>query len=250
MGQKHGVESSGQLSQGEIVSGTSPFDDLPEDCISNIISLTSPRDACVAASVSKTFESAVKSDTVWKKFLPPDYYSSLVPQLRDLSSKKDLYFALCDNPVLFDHGKKSFWLEKASGKRCIMLSPTQLAITYVYDPRFCQWISTPESRFFKVPELLIECSFDIRDVMNTRMLSHGTLYSIYIVYKTSRLCVPVRVEVGLVGVIGQSSPRSFIYFVGPSGQRRDREVRDVTKPKERVDGWMEAKLGEVFNESS
>lgn len=100
MGQNHGG--------GEIVfPGPSPFDGLPEDCISNIISFTSPRDACVAASVSKTFESAVNSDNVWEKFLPPDY-SSLIPPSRVFASKKDLYLALCHNPVLIEDGKKVY----------------------------------------------------------------------------------------------------------------------------------------------
>lgn len=96
MGQKHAVESRGEGGGGEIISGLSPFDILPEDCISNIISFTSPRDACVAALVSKTFESAVKSDSVWEKFLPLEY-ASLIPQVST---------ALCDNPVLIEEGKK------------------------------------------------------------------------------------------------------------------------------------------------
>lgn len=103
MAQKHGVESSG----GEIVPGPSPFDNLPEDCISKIISFTSPRDACVAASVSKTFESAVRSDIVWKKFLPSEY-ESVIPQSRVFLSKKELYFALCNDPLLIDDGKKVY----------------------------------------------------------------------------------------------------------------------------------------------
>lgn len=99
MGQTHG--------RGIIITGPSPFDSLPVDCISSIISLTSPRDACVAASLSKTFEWAVKSDTVWEKFLPSEY-SSLIPQSRAFSSKKELYFSLCDDPFLIEDGKKVY----------------------------------------------------------------------------------------------------------------------------------------------
>ncbi|OAP07817.1 hypothetical protein AXX17_AT2G01380 [Arabidopsis thaliana] len=55
-----------------VKSESSPFDFLPEDCISYIISFTNPRVACVAATVSKTFESAVKSDITWEKFLPAE----------------------------------------------------------------------------------------------------------------------------------------------------------------------------------
>lgn len=105
MGQKHGVESRGK-GRGDIVSGPSPFDDLPEECISNIISLTSPRDACVVASVSKTFGSAVDSDVIWEKFLPPEYASRILGS-RFFSSKKELYFALCD-PSLIEDGKKVY----------------------------------------------------------------------------------------------------------------------------------------------
>lgn len=113
MGQKHGVDSKGKevsgppvgtkngvdskdkgkevsgssTGQSQIVTGPSPFDNLPEDCVSNIISFTSPRDACVSCSVSKTFESAVQSDSVWEKFLPPDY-TSLAPRSRVFSLRK------------------------------------------------------------------------------------------------------------------------------------------------------------------
>ena len=101
MGQSHGRES--------IISGPSPFDTLPVDCISSIISFTSPRDACNAASVSKTLESAAKSDSLWEKFLPLEY-TSLIPQYpRVFSSKKELYFALCDDPLLIEDGKKVYY---------------------------------------------------------------------------------------------------------------------------------------------
>ncbi|ESQ33084.1 hypothetical protein EUTSA_v10004729mg [Eutrema salsugineum] len=240
------VESGGEI----IISGTSPFDSLPVDCISKIISFTSPRDACVAASVSKTFESAVKSDSVWEKFLPSEY-SSLIPASRVFSSKKEIYFSLCNDHRLIEEGKKSFWLEKASGKRCIMLSSKEVWITWGSSPQYWQWISIPESRFDKIAELLNVCWFEIRAGMHTRYLSPGTRYSVYIVFKTEDGCPglgDIPVEVG-VGLVGQESSQKLIYFVGPSDRRRDREVRDVTKPKERVDGWMEAELGEFFNES-
>lgn len=101
MGQTHG--------RGIMITGPSPFDSLPVDCISSIISFTSPRDACVAAAVSKMFESAVKSDSVWEKFLPSEY-ASLLPQSRVFSSKKELYLTLCDDPVLIEDGKKVIYI--------------------------------------------------------------------------------------------------------------------------------------------
>ncbi|CAH8392448.1 unnamed protein product [Eruca vesicaria subsp. sativa] len=233
-------------SHGRNITGPSPFDSLPVDCISSIISFTTPRDACVAASVSKTFESAVKSDSVWEKFLPQEY-SNLIPPSRVFSSKKELYFALCYDPVLIEDGKKSFWLEKASGKRCIMLSPKEVSITWGSSPEYWQWITIPESRFEKIAELIDVCWFEIRGGMHTRCLSPGTRYSVYIVFKTKDGCPGLGdspVDVG-VGLVGQESSQKFIYFVGPRGRGR----RDVTRPQARVDGWMEAELGEFYNDS-
>ncbi|CAA7043799.1 unnamed protein product [Microthlaspi erraticum] len=153
MGKDKSVKSRGEAG-GEIVSKTSPFDSLPEECISNIISFTSPRDACVVASVSRAFKSAAKSDIAWEKFLPPEY-ASLVPRSPDFSSKKDLYFSLCDDPVLIDDGKKRFWLEKANGKRCIMLSAVSLSITWGDNPLYWQSIPSPGSRDFSSSDLVI-----------------------------------------------------------------------------------------------
>lgn len=107
MEKNHGDDSRSKGRIKKIVTGSSPspFDSLPEDCISRIISFTSPREACVVASVSKTFKSAANSDIVWEKFLPPEC-PSLIPPSRVFSSKKKLYFSLCDDPVLIDDSKK------------------------------------------------------------------------------------------------------------------------------------------------
>ena len=94
-----------QVSGGSSRNGAARLDTLPEDCISMVIYHTSPRDACVVASVSKTVKSAAESDLVWEKFLPPDY-SSLVPRSLDFSSKKEIYLSLAYDSVLIDEGKK------------------------------------------------------------------------------------------------------------------------------------------------
>ncbi|CAL9248923.1 unnamed protein product [Arabidopsis halleri] len=86
MGQKLGFDSRGKGIE-EIVSRLSPFDELPEDCVSNIISLTSPRDVCIAASVSRTLRLTVQSDSVWEKFLPTEY-ASLIPEWRGEFSRQ------------------------------------------------------------------------------------------------------------------------------------------------------------------
>ncbi|KAL1222719.1 F-box protein PP2-B10 [Cardamine amara subsp. amara] len=233
-------------------SSSSSFDSLPEDCISKIISFTSPRDACVVDSVSKTFKSAANSDIVWEKFLPLEY-PSLIPSSRVFSSKKKLYFSLCDDPVLIDDGKKSFWLEKSSGKKCIMLSAMSLSIIWGDTPHYWKWIPSPESMFETVAELIDVCWFEIRGRTNIRFLSPRTRYSAYIVFKQVDEFYgfeDVAIEAA-IGVVGQEPCRRFICFdEDMNGQfiRRDGGRMNTVKPKGRDDGWMEIELGEFFNE--
>ncbi|CAN1858911.1 Putative F-box protein PP2-B2 [Linum perenne] len=85
------------------------LDSLPDDCFSEILSLTSPRDACNASLVSSSIRLSANSDAIWERFLPSDY-SEIVSRM-DLklkfSSKKELFFELC-HPHLLDGGKKVY----------------------------------------------------------------------------------------------------------------------------------------------
>lgn len=79
---------------------------LPEGCLSEILSLTSPRDVCRAASISKGFNTAADSDPVWERFLPPDYREIIgraVSPVVVFGSKKQLYFSLSDSHIILDH---------------------------------------------------------------------------------------------------------------------------------------------------
>ncbi|CAN8272702.1 unnamed protein product [Cochlearia groenlandica] len=227
---------------------------LPEDCISKIVSFTCPKDACIVSSVSKTFESAAKSDIVWDKFLPHDH-AFFVPPSRRFSSKKDLYFSLCNQPLLIEDGNMSLWLEKAKGKKCIMLSSMKMSIIWGDTPRYWRWIQIPEARFEKVAELLDVCWFEIRGKTNSRFLSPRTRYAAYIVFKkVLDQCygfedVAIEAEVGVVGK--EVSRRLICFDAGVDDQQilRRGGVSDVVvKPLEREDGWMEIEIGEFFNE--
>ncbi|XP_042505590.1 F-box protein At2g02240-like [Macadamia integrifolia] len=113
---------------------------LPEGCISNIISLTSPRDACRSSVISSVFRSATDSDSVWERFLPSDYQqilsSSVSPYLLLFSSKKELYLHLCNNPLLIDRGTKTLALEKCSGRKCYMIGAKELSIVWGDTPSY------------------------------------------------------------------------------------------------------------------
>ncbi|KAK0608072.1 hypothetical protein LWI29_025163 [Acer saccharum] len=106
---------------------------LPEGCIANVISFTTPSDACRLACVSTTFRSAADSDVVWDRFLPSDYLSAISDSASSpassLLSKKELYLRACHNPLLINEGKLSFW------------------IIWVDTPQYWKWISLPEARF-------------------------------------------------------------------------------------------------------
>jgi hypothetical protein len=90
------------------------FEDLPEECIAAIFSRTTPLDAGRLSILSKTFRSAADSDAVWNQFLPsdPNFIDSVIsnsPSLANIPTKKALYLALSDHPVIIDDGKKVFF---------------------------------------------------------------------------------------------------------------------------------------------
>ncbi|WZZ01967.1 hypothetical protein YC2023_074295 [Brassica napus] len=280
-----------QVGGGSSRNGAARLDTLPEDCISMVVSHTSPRDACVVASVSKTVKSAAESDLVWDKFLPPEYSSLVPPRSLDFSSKKEIYMSLADDSVLIDDGKKvetfiesdsgkcSFWLEKASGKKCYMLSAMDLKITWSDCPAYWKWKKDPESKFEKVAKLRHVCWFEIRGKISCGMLSKGTHYSVYAVLKIgrsgSRGLDDTPME-ALVGFVGEEAASKTFVLLEPKGTyprggyssgsfrevstgcswieipveevEEERETdRSVEEPKERGDGWSEVKLGNFYN---
>ncbi|PIA31199.1 hypothetical protein AQUCO_05100004v1 [Aquilegia coerulea] len=163
---------------------------LPEGCIANAISMTTPGDACRFALISKDFKSAADSDTVWEKFLPHEINEILSQSqsnesalINDIKSKKELYFTLCHNPILIEDGKMSFSLDKWGGKKCYMIAARRLRIAWKDTPQYWTWQSLPDCRFKEAPELRFVLWFEIRGRIETCMLSPSTTYKAYLVYK-------------------------------------------------------------------
>ncbi|KAJ8558462.1 hypothetical protein K7X08_005228 [Anisodus acutangulus] len=252
-------------------------DELPEGCIANALSLTSPKDACRLSLVASTFRSAAESDAVWERFLPPDYYDIICrsidgPDSLEVGSKKELYLHLCDHPILVDGGTKSFSLEKWSGKKCYMLAARSLQIVWGDTSRYWRWISLPESRFSEVAELLDVCWFDMSGKINTNMLSPDTRYGAYLVFTTKSRAYGFgdQPAESSVGIAGHERETQTVYLDPQGGRRQYRyqvvprrlgifthhmahilrqEVEDEPEgrhPKQRSDGWMEIELGEFF----
>ncbi|CAI9778246.1 unnamed protein product [Fraxinus pennsylvanica] len=233
---------------------------LPEACISYIFSFTSPKDACIASTVSVGLKSAAESDLVWEQFLPSDYQDIIARSVSPLvySSKKELYFHLCDSPILLDGGKLSFRLSKSSGKKCFMLCAKELNIAWMETPRYWNWKTLTESRFAEVAELLSVCWLDIHGKMQTRMLSLKTKYAAYLVFKLLENSYgfdsPSKASVKLVlqGIEHVEGENNTVYFKKPTlrGGSWIEVVQSIygRMPKKRKDTWMEIELGEYFND--
>ncbi|KAG8372754.1 hypothetical protein BUALT_Bualt12G0099700 [Buddleja alternifolia] len=237
---------------------------LPEGCVSNIISFTSPKDACRASAVSLGFKFAVDSDLVWERFLPSDYQDIIARSVSPIaySNKKDLYFILCQSPpLLLDHGNLSFNLSKPDGKKCYMLPSRELHITWIDTPMYWKLTPLPESRFGEVAQLVMVCWIEIRGTIQSQILSPKTEYEAYLVFKTdevsSGLDCSSKASIKFVkGNLDDVEEQiNTVYLLPPTHRhvmRRGRWRREpVTQihgliPKNRIDGWMEIKLGEFF----
>ncbi|GAY36077.1 hypothetical protein CUMW_279090 [Citrus unshiu] len=200
-------------------------DQLPVECISHIISLTTPRDACISSTVCPIFKSAADLDSVWEKFLPSDY--------NQIISNSDLYFHLCHNPIIINNGAMSFSLEKESGKKCYMAGARSLCIAWGDTPKYWKWTSLPQSRPKKK-----------KDRIETKILSIRTNYAAYLVFKF------IDTRYGF-----ETRPVDFgVYFDGSDNGERRKVVLDppANMPKlsqDRGNGWMEIEMGEFFNET-
>ncbi|CAM8890446.1 hypothetical protein QQ045_024531 [Rhodiola kirilowii] len=240
------------------------LEELPEGCISEIISWTSPLDVCRSTILAKLFKSAADSNSVWERFLPLDYQDiisrSTTPSLFFLS-KKDLYFSLCHHPILVDLGTKSFRLDRATGKKCYMVGARELSIAWQEEPHYWAWISDPNSRFEEVACLNTVFWFDIKGHIETRLLSPSTTYAAYLVFKfgphtygfgelfKSYVTIVGQMELGTAPDQSHFKP---VYFRPRISSRRRHRLPNVDQdqsrnqqlPRAREDGWKEIEMGD------
>ncbi|XP_042970784.1 F-box protein PP2-A13-like [Carya illinoinensis] len=140
-----------QSSIGSVVSSPSKpsLGDLPENCISSILTYFDPPEICKLARLNRAFRSASRADFVWQSKLPSNYKFLVNKVLHEDSeklAKKDIYARLCRHNH-FDHGTKEVWLDKSSGKVFMSISSKALRITGIDDRRYWNYIATEESRF-------------------------------------------------------------------------------------------------------
>nr|GMD67860.1 F-box protein PP2-B10-like [Ipomoea batatas] len=230
------------------------FATLPEGCIAEILSCTSAEDAARLSATTKAFRAAAESETVWYRLLPPDLADIISRSVSPVvySNAKELYFSLCNSPILLDGGKLSFSLDKRSGKKCFMIAARELNISWGNNRSYWVLKSHPDSRFSEVANLRSVCWLDIRAVIATNMLSATTDYAAYLVFRLSDTAYGLESAKSLVRFVSQESDEeaenraNWVNLFGgePSGgSQTSNEL-----PRERSDGWMEVEMGSFYND--
>ncbi|KAL9257620.1 putative F-box protein PP2-B2 [Drosera capensis] len=156
----------------------------------------------------------------------------------------------------------AFRLDKETGKKCYMIAARDLFIEWSDTPHHWKWSPSPESRFLEVAELIGVCWLQIVGNMHTSLLSAGTNYAVYLVFKmteeafgfhTAKKATTVRTAVGKTNTIEvllepNQGPleRLRLRLLGRFGfvPSRPAEEGDEKCPKRRSEGWLEQKLGE------
>uniref|UniRef100_I1R3M3 F-box domain-containing protein n=2 Tax=Oryza glaberrima TaxID=4538 RepID=I1R3M3_ORYGL len=238
---------------------------LSEDCLALAISLTTPMDACRCCAVSRAFQKAANSDSVWRHFLPKDYLSILAraDDRVHFTSEKKLLVSLVKDHVLLDQHSKSLWLERTSLAKCYLLSSRSLAIAWEDHPLKWRWISLPDSRFEEVAELLKVCWLDLCGRVNCRELSPNTEYAAYLVFKLTDDsygldCQTQEADITMDDQV-VSAKRTISFYPRPRPSTRETlsnmcrieeagQAEEPSYPRERGDGWLEVQLGHFYND--
>lgn len=236
--------------------------ELPESCISAILSFTTPFDVCRLSAVSRLFTSAADSDSLWHKFIPQQIYQILPKAVTPVAfaSRKELYFRLC-NSILIDKGTQRFWLEQSTAKIGYMLSATELSIKWGSDQRYWSWVSRGDSRFRVLAELIMVWWFDVSGQFDCRLLSVDTQYRVVFVLKFAEhsygwSALPIRFSV--TGPDGQERESSRV-FMKRKNAHKDPNEEESENFDDNYDydyifyddgGWIEIVAGEFMVKTS
>ncbi|KAK4486442.1 hypothetical protein RD792_009120 [Penstemon davidsonii] len=132
--------------------------DLPESCVASVLVYLDPPQICKLAMLNRALSRASSADFIWESKLPSNYEDIIqrVFGKNDVFSKdfckRDIYSRLC-RLNSFDGGTKKVWLNKTTGKTCMLISSNGLSITGIDDRRYWSRIPTEESRFRSIAYL-------------------------------------------------------------------------------------------------
>ncbi|XP_057866559.1 putative F-box protein PP2-B8 [Cryptomeria japonica] len=226
------------------------LEDLPENCISLILSFTTVIDLCCLAPVSQFWRSAANENSLWERMIDQRFGNEISKAISTLAfpSRKDLYISL-----IKDHKTKSIWSEISTEKICCMIPATDLIIAQSYDLLCWEWVRRDDSRFAQVARLRYVWMFDIWQCFKCSILSANTHYKVSFIIRLDNN-FPWSRHVGY--------PSPFIFsVVAPDGVRMEsaRFLDDLEKPvenhgkgfsmtpfSENENGWLEFVAGEFF----
>ncbi|GLJ10584.1 hypothetical protein SUGI_0131140 [Cryptomeria japonica] len=188
-------------------------------------------------------------DIEWERKLPPLYHKILsraIPHKR-YWFKEDIYDALC-NSIQIEEGNQSIWLDQSTGKIGLNTSARSLTIKHGDDDRYWQWVSTDESRFGQVKELIEVWFFHVYHRFECTLLSPNTEYTVAFVVKIDQSRVH-----------SHQSPFEFcLQTIEGNLIQSARFLDDLERSVEShgefsmtplinaEDGWMEFVVGEFF----
>ncbi|CAI0404242.1 unnamed protein product [Linum tenue] len=142
--------------------GRTSLGDVPESCAASILVCLDPPEICRLAGLNRAFRGASWADFVWETKLPSNYKFLVEKVLGDKttpekSSRKEIYSRLCAPNCFADDenkvGNEMVWLEKSSGKVCVLVSYKAMRITGIDDRRYWTHIPSDESRFKQIAYL-------------------------------------------------------------------------------------------------
>ncbi|RWW87631.1 hypothetical protein BHE74_00003535, partial [Ensete ventricosum] len=227
----------------EKMEAVKSLDDMPIDVVSKVLAFTTPADAGRSSTVSRLFRAASSSDGLWNRFLPSDIDEILPRAVApiEFSSKKDLFFRLCD-PILIDGGNKILDLHL---RLRIEVCSDILQFKYL-DPPSCLCPLVCDHRFAEVAQLLRVCWLDLGGEIRSTMLSPETCYAAYFIFQLEEdsggFQSPVQEASISIGA-HVSETRAIL----KPGRRRTTDPT-IQVPRTRDDGWMEIEMGEFLND--
>jgi len=228
-----------------------PFDmeSLPSDLRQKIISFTSPLEALHIAMFPDLRQDAY-SNIVWDSFLRSFKESNeervdLDHQLAIISAATPSMtvrekFGLLFEPKFVADQFMTVWLDKETGAKCYMLVARTLLVA---NQSYWRWIPCDRLRPPLVAaELLPRTNqLEISSTMASTLLSQGSTYAAYMVFKFKVESTLIdRVQESVVS-IGEYRDTNLICFGAVCGN-------NFEQPRKRRDGWMEIKLGEFSTE--
>nr|GMD74467.1 F-box protein PP2-B10-like [Ipomoea batatas] len=192
------------------------MEQLPEDCISEIVSFTSPVDAAVFSVISKRFKASSESDVVWIKFLPV------------------------------------FHLTRKLGRNVLrLLLDRVFTFTGVNDPIHFITVHEGISRFAEIG--VLHLSENLREIcgrISCRMLSEEIQYASYLVYRTvlfGYFTPPVKGVCRFVENESREEAEERASLISLDARGDSHFLLGTNVPRNRPDGWLEVEIGSFFN---